>query len=69
MALGVLVERCKHYGEYNLDIVADEVAEIFVVPKIQSTLSNLSRSISMLARYVMAYKPGNAGWPQIWPTD
>ncbi len=41
MAFRIFVQRGKHDGENNLDIVADEVAEILVVPEVESTLSNL----------------------------
>lgn len=44
MALGVFIQRRKHDRQDSLDIVANQVAEIFIVPKIQSPLSNLSQS-------------------------
>lgn len=34
MALGVFVQRRKHDGQDSFNVVADQVAEIFVIPKI-----------------------------------
>jgi len=34
MSLGVLIQRSEHDGENDLDIVADEVAKVLVVPKV-----------------------------------
>lgn len=41
MALRVLVKRSEHDRENGFYIIADEVAEVFVVPEIESALSNL----------------------------
>jgi hypothetical protein len=41
VALGILVQRRKHYGQDYFHVVADEVAEIFIVPEVESTLSHL----------------------------
>ncbi|MCV5090294.1 hypothetical protein OFC13_27045, partial [Escherichia coli] len=41
MSLGVFVERSEHDGENDLDIVAHEIAEVLVVPEIQSSLGDL----------------------------
>jgi hypothetical protein len=34
MALGVFIQRRKHDRQDSLDVVADQVAEIFIIPKI-----------------------------------
>lgn len=41
MALGVFVKRCEHDGEDDFHIVANEVAEVLVVPEVQRTLGHL----------------------------
>jgi hypothetical protein len=41
MALRVLIKRSEHDREDGFHIIADEVAEVFVVPEIESALSNL----------------------------
>lgn len=41
MALGVFVERREHDGKDCLHIVAHEVAEILVVPEVQSPFGDL----------------------------
>lgn len=41
MALGILVERREHDGQNDLHVVAYEIAEVFVVPEVQCTLSDL----------------------------
>jgi len=41
MTLRVLVERREHNRQDNLDIVADEIAEILVVPEVEGSLGNL----------------------------
>jgi hypothetical protein len=43
VSLGVLVQRGEHDREDSLHIIADEVAEVFVVPEVESALSNLIR--------------------------
>jgi DNA-binding helix-hairpin-helix protein with protein kinase domain len=39
--LGVFVQRCKHDGQYDLDIVTDQVAKVFVVPEVQRSFGDL----------------------------
>lgn len=34
MTLGVFIQRRKHDGQDSLDIVANQVAEIFIIPKV-----------------------------------
>lgn len=41
MAFRVLVQWRKHDGKNNVHIVADQVAEVLVVPKVESSLGNL----------------------------
>jgi hypothetical protein len=41
MSLGVFVQRSEHNREDGFHIIADEIAEIFVVPEIEGTLGNL----------------------------
>ena len=41
MPLGVLVERREHDWEYDFDIVADQIAEVLVVPEIKGSFGNL----------------------------
>lgn len=39
--LGVLVERSKHDGENCFHVVADEIAEILIVPEVQCPFGDL----------------------------
>ena len=41
VALGVLIEGSKHDGENDVNVVADKVAEILVVPEVQGSLGDL----------------------------
>ena len=41
VAFGVLVERLEHDRQNDFDIVADEIAEVFVVPEVEGSLGNL----------------------------
>jgi hypothetical protein len=41
VSLGVLVERGEHDWEDSLHVIADEVAEVLVVPEVEGTLGNL----------------------------
>lgn len=41
MAFRVFIQRCKHDGQDDFDVVADEVAEVFIVPEIESSLGHL----------------------------
>ena len=41
MTFRVFVERSKHNWKNDLDVVADEVAEVFVIPEIESSLCDL----------------------------
>jgi hypothetical protein len=43
MALGILEQRWEHDRQNGLDIVADQVAKIFIVPEIEGTFGNLWR--------------------------
>ena len=46
MALGVLVQGRKHDRQYGLDIITDEVAEVFIIPEIQCSFGNLEMRAS-----------------------
>jgi hypothetical protein len=41
MSLRVLVKRCEHDWKNHVNIVTDEIAEVFVVPEIEGALGNL----------------------------
>jgi hypothetical protein len=41
VALRVLVQRSEHDGQDNLDVVTNKIAEVFVIPKVQSSLGYL----------------------------
>ena len=41
MSLRILVQWCEHDGKDGLDVVADQITEVFVVPKVQCTLRHL----------------------------
>lgn len=46
MAFGVLIKRSEHNWQYHFNIVANEIAEVLIVPKIQCAFSNLQSTIS-----------------------
>jgi len=53
MPLGVLVERREHDWEYDFDIVADQIAEVLVVPKVECPFGNLEvRACNRLGQLV-----------------
>ncbi len=41
VTLGVLVERGKHDGQDDFDIIADQVAEVLVVPEVERPFGDL----------------------------
>lgn len=41
VAFRVLIKRCKHDRQNGLDIVADEVTEVLVIPEVQCTFCHL----------------------------
>lgn len=41
MTLGVFVEWCEHDREDNLHVIADQIAKVLVVPKVESTFGDL----------------------------
>lgn len=41
MALGVLVQWCKHNRQYDFDIVTDQIAKVLIIPEIKRSLRNL----------------------------
>jgi hypothetical protein len=44
MAFGVFIERRKHDGQNNFDIVTDEIAKVLIVPEVESPLGDLEKS-------------------------
>jgi hypothetical protein len=38
---GILVKRCKHNGQNSLDIVADKIAEVLIIPEVKCTFRHL----------------------------
>lgn len=45
VTFGILVERRKHDGQDSLHVVADQVAEVLVVPEVQGTLGHLYNAL------------------------
>lgn len=41
VAFRILVQGRKHDWQYNVNVIADQVTKVFVVPKIQRALGNL----------------------------
>ena len=41
MALRVFVQRSEHDRQDNFNIIADEVAKVFIVPEVERTLGDL----------------------------
>lgn len=46
MTFRVLIEWLKHDRQDNFDIVADEVAEVFIVPEVKRSFRNLLHVMS-----------------------
>jgi len=46
VTLGVLIQGRKHDRENDVDIVADQIAEVLVIPEIKSSLGNLEMGAS-----------------------
>lgn len=67
MTLGILIQWGKHNREDGLDVVTDEIAEVLVVPEVQSTLSDLEQLVGWRSQ-VRGYIPGSEGWQQTLPT-
>ena len=44
VSLRVLVKRCKHDWQNDVDVITNKVAEVFVVPEIERTFSDLYHS-------------------------
>ena len=49
VTLRILIERREHYGQDGFNIVADQVAEIFVVPEVKCSLGHLRRKSAILS--------------------
>ena len=41
MPFGVFVQRSKHYRQDDFNVIANQVAEVLIVPEVQCALSNL----------------------------
>jgi hypothetical protein len=48
MTFRILVERREHYRQDGFDVVADQVAEVFVVPEVERSLGDLALQSAML---------------------
>lgn len=53
VTFGILVQRRKHDGEDNFHIVADEIAEVLIVPEVKSPLGHLYSSSQWSSREVI----------------
>ena len=51
MPLGVLIQRRKHDGQDDFDIVANEIAEILVVPEVEGSFSDLMMSVRRVEEF------------------
>lgn len=53
MTLGVLEQRREHDWQNDLNIIADQVAEVFIVPEVECTLGDLGKkkTVSSLRNY------------------
>ncbi len=47
MSLGVLIQRSEHYWQDHLDVVANEIAEVLIVPEVECSLRNLRSLVSI----------------------
>lgn len=47
MTLRVLKQRREHDRQNHFDIIADEVAKVFVIPEIQGTLGDLAKVLAV----------------------
>jgi hypothetical protein len=53
MAFRILIQWCEHDRQYRFDIVANQVAEVLIVPKVQRTFGDLAvRVNTILVRVV-----------------
>ena len=51
VSLRILIKWSKHDRKDDLHIVADKVAEVFVVPEVKSTLGDLSSESQVVRRW------------------
>ena len=63
MALRVFVQRSEHDRQDNFDIVADEVAKVFVVPEVERTFRDLCQISGNQEIQTGVHEPGNGDWP------
>jgi len=48
MTFRIFVEWCEHYRQYGFDVVADQIAEVFVIPEVERSFGNLAPESAML---------------------
>jgi len=61
MAFRIFIERGKHDGQDGFDVVADEIAEVFVVPEIECSLGHLSLVVSAEIKSHRCRRGGSSG--------
>jgi hypothetical protein len=70
MAFGVFIERCEHDGKDDFNVVADEVAKVFIVPEIEGTLCNLGGDLVKYTEDCLTLSLlGSGGSQQTSPAD
>ena len=69
MTLGVLVERCEHDWENDLNIIADQVTEVLVVPEIQGSFCDLKDDVREDSASRYSVLPENEDSQQTWQAD
>ena len=69
MTLRVLVERCEHNWEDDLNIIADQVTEVLVVPEIQGSFCNLKDDVRKDLELEASGLPGNEDSQQTSQAD
>lgn len=48
MTFRILVQWRKHNGQYGLNIITDQVAEVFIVPEVECSFGDLTQNQLML---------------------
>jgi hypothetical protein len=46
VAFRVLIQGCEHDGQYSLNIVANQIAEVLIIPEVQGTFGDLAAGVS-----------------------
>jgi hypothetical protein len=64
VALRILIQGCEHDRQYRFDIVANQVAEVLIVPEVQGTFGDLANRVNTIpvriVRTVLTWKWGLA---------